>query len=351
MTRIAVVGAGSYGTCLAMLFGQAGHEVTLWCRSPELAATLTETRQNRAYLPDFTLPPPVRVTADLARAVSDKDMVVGVTPSHAIRDVLGRAAAHIAPEAIVVNASKGLEEGTLDRIDQIYADIFAAPLAERACYLSGPTFAQEVAAGLPGAIVVASRDHDAATRVQTALSTRRFRVYTSDDVTGVLVGGALKNIVAIAAGTSDGLGFGHNARAALITRGLAEIARIGVRLGANPMTFSGLSGLGDLVLTCSGDLSRNRRVGLALGTGRKLADIIADTRMVAEGVKTTRVAYQLAHRLDVSAPITEFMYQVLYEDRPARDALDELMLRQLKPERDDPCSQAERPRGLRPGGP
>lgn len=332
MAQIAVVGAGSYGTSLGILFGSTGHEVSLWCRNPELVRTMGTSRENPLYLPGFSLPPSVHVTGDLAEAVAGKQIVLGVTPSHAIRDLLGRAAPHLDPDAIVVNASKGLEEGTLDRIDQIYADILPARLAGRAAYLSGPTFAKEVAAGLPGAIVVAGTDPETTAAVQAALSCDRFRVYTSDDVIGVLVGGALKNVVAIAAGTSDGLGFGHNARAALITRGLAEITRIGIRMGANPLTFAGLSGMGDLVLTCSGDLSRNRQVGLALGRGKRLDEIIADMRMVAEGVKTTRVAHALAHDLGVSAPITDFMYRVLYEDRPARDAIAELMGRTLKSE-------------------
>jgi len=333
MARIAVIGSGSYGTCLAILSATAGHEVTQWCRRPELAETMTQTRQNDAYLPGYDIPPAVQITTDVAAAVVGAQIVLGVTPSHAIRDVLGRAAAHLEPDAIVVNASKGLEEGTLDRIDQIYADIFPAPIAARATYLSGPTFAKEVAAGLPGAIVVAGRDEEAARRVQTALATNRLRVYWSDDVVGVLIGGALKNVVAIAAGVSDGLGFGHNARAALITRGLAEIARIGAAQGANAMTFAGLSGMGDLVLTCSGDLSRNRRVGLALGKGKALADIVSEMRMVAEGVKTTRVAYELAAKLGVDAPITAFMYAVLYEDRPVGAAIADLLQRELKHER------------------
>lgn len=332
MAQIAVVGAGSYGTSLAILFGSTGHDVTLWCRNPELARTMRETGENALYLPGFSLPRSVRVTGDLAEAVSGKRIVLGVTPSHAIRDVLGQAAPHLDPDTLVVNASKGLEEGTLDRIDQIYADILPPRMAARAAYLSGPTFAKEVAAGLPGAIVVAGTDADITAAVQAELSCERFRVYTSDDVAGVLIGGALKNVVAIAAGTSDGLGFGHNARAALITRGLAEISRIGTHLGANPRTFAGLSGMGDLVLTCSGDLSRNRQVGLALGRGKKLGEVIAEMRMVAEGVKTTRVAHALAGKLGVSAPITGFMYRVLYDDRPARDAIAELMGRSLKSE-------------------
>lgn len=317
-----------------MLAGRDGHEVTLWCRNAELAARMTETRENDAYLAGYSLPENVLVTTELADAVRDRELVLGVTPSHAVRDVLGRAAPHLDPDVIVVNASKGLEVDTLDRIDQIYAEIFPATIAARAAYLSGPTFAKEVAAGLPGAVVIASRDHVAAQRVQKELANLRLRVYTSDDVIGVLIGGALKNVVAIAAGVSDGLGFGLNARAALITRGLAEITRIGVALGADPLTFSGLSGMGDLVLTCSGDLSRNRRVGLALGSGKKLSDVIAEMRMVAEGVKTTRVARELAGNLGVDAPITEFMYRVMYEDWTPIKALGGLAKRELRPERD-----------------
>jgi len=333
MLRIAVIGAGSYGTCLTKLLSDVGHDVTLWARTPEVAERIRTTRENADYLPGYKLAGTVNITSELAEAVRGRQVVLGVTPSHAIREVIGAAAEHLDPDVIMVNASKGLEEGTLDRIDQIYPDVLPAPIAARAAFLSGPTFAKEVAAGLPAAIVVAG--HDATTRelVQHEFSNLRFRVYTSDDVIGVLTGGALKNVVAIAAGLSDGLGFGLNARAALITRGLAEIARIGVAQGANPMTFQGLSGLGDLVLTCSGDLSRNRRVGLALGAGKKLDQIIAEMKMVAEGVKTTRVAHDLAKKLDVSAPITEFMHGVLYEGVPARNALVKLMGRRLKDER------------------
>ncbi len=333
MLRIAVIGAGSYGTCLTKLLSDVGHDVTLWARTPEVAEQIRTTRENVDYLPGYKLAGTVNITSDLADAVRGRQVVLGVTPSHAIREVIGAAAEHLDPEVIVVNASKGLEEGTLDRIDQIYADVLPAPIAARAAFLSGPTFAKEVAAGLPAAIVVAGHDATSRELVQLEFSNLRFRVYTSDDVIGVLTGGALKNVVAIAAGLSDGLGFGLNARAALITRGLAEIARIGVTQGANPMTFQGLSGLGDLVLTCSGDLSRNRRVGLALGAGKKLDEIIAEMKMVAEGVKTTRVAHDLARKLGVSAPITEFMYGVLYDGVPARDALVKLMGRRLKDER------------------
>jgi glycerol-3-phosphate dehydrogenase (NAD(P)+) len=331
---VAVIGAGSYGTCLAILAGQQGHRVSLWCRSPERAAEIDRARENRDYLPGYRLPESVRLSTDLGDAVSGCRFVFGVTPSHAIREVMGAAAPHLDPQAIVINASKGLEEGTLARIDQIYGDILSAEHARRATFLSGPTFAKEIAAGMPGAIVIAGKDQATVLTVQEEFSSDRFRIYSSDDVIGVQIGGALKNVVAICAGISDGLGFGHNPRAALITRGLAEITRVGAALGAHPLTFAGLSGLGDLVLTCTGDLSRNRRVGLGLGAGKSLVQITAEmSGMVAEGVKTTRVARDLARRLGVEAPLTDFAFGVLYEDRPVRQSINELMTRSLKPER------------------
>lgn len=331
---VAVIGAGSYGTCLAILTATAGHRVSLWCRGDAMAAELAASRENTLYLPGFTLPPSIAVTADLEAAVRGKAIVIGVTPSHAIRDVLGRAAAWLDPDVVVVNASKGLEDGTLQTIEQVYADIFPARIAGRATYLSGPTFAAEIAAGMPSAIVLAGRDPETTAMVQRALSTDRFRTYSTDDVVGVLVGGAIKNVVAIAAGVSDGLGFGSNARAALITRGLAEITRIGVAMGADPVTFAGLSGMGDLVLTCSSDTSRNRKVGLALGRGQTMAQILGDMRMVAEGVKTTKVAWDLARKLGVPAPITEVMYAIVHEGAPAREAMQRLMQRSLRSEKD-----------------
>ncbi len=331
---IAVIGAGSYGTCLAILLAKAGHQVTFWARSPDTAAELARTRENRPYLPGFELPAALEVTADLQRAVTGQAIVIGVTPSHAIRAVLGGAARWLDPDVVLVNASKGLEEGTLATIDEVYRQIMPARIAARATFLSGPTFAAEIAAGMPSAIVLAGRDPETTRLVQRALSTDRFRPYSSDDVVGVLVGGAIKNVIAIAAGVSDGLGFGSNARAALITRGLAEITRIGVAMGAHPATFSGLSGMGDLVLTCSSDTSRNRKVGLALGQGRAMAEILADMRMVAEGVKTTKVAYQLAQTLGVPAPLTEVMHAVIHEAAPARDAMTRLMSRSLRREQD-----------------
>lgn len=331
---IAVVGAGSYGSCLAMLFGRAGHRVSLWARNPETATAMEASREAQSYLPGHKLPSTVTVTADLEAAVKGKRFIVGVTPSHGIRDVLGRAAQWLDPDAIVINASKGLEESTLMTIDGVYAEIFPARIAERATYLSGPTFASEIAAGLPAAIVLAGRDDATTQLAQEALTSLHFRIYRTDDVTGVLMGGALKNVIAIGAGVSDGLGFGSNTRVALMTRGLAEITRFGVALGANPMTFMGLSGMGDLVLTCSGDASRNRRVGLALGQGKKMPDILAEMRQVAEGVKTAKVAKQLAAQLGVDAPIVDAMHAMIHEGVPVREAIMRLLTRPTRSERD-----------------
>jgi glycerol-3-phosphate dehydrogenase (NAD(P)+) len=334
VSDIAVVGAGSYGTCLAMLFGRAGHRVHFWCRKPEVAEAMEATRANDLYLPGQRLPDTVRVTADLEAAVRGKQFVVGVTPSHGVREVLGRAAHWMHPDAVVINASKGLEEGTLYTIDRVYAEIFPERIAKRATYLSGPTFASEIAAGTPAAIVLAGRDDGTTRAAQDALTTLHFRIYTTDDVIGVLIGGALKNVIAVGAGVSDGLGFGSNTRVALMTRGLAEITRIGVALGANPLTFMGLSGMGDLVLTCSGDASRNRRVGLALGQGKTMAQVLSEMHQVAEGVKTAKVAHELAKKLDVEAPIMDVMHAALHEGLPVRQAIDLLLARPAKGERD-----------------
>ena len=333
MSEIAVIGAGSYGTCLAMLFGRAGHHVRMWARNRDVAERMHESRAS-SYLPGYDLPAAVSVTHDLEAAVRGAQFVVGVTPSHGTRDVLGRAAAAMDPDAIVINASKGLEDGTHYTIDRVYGEIFPERITKRATFLSGPTFAAEIAAGLPAAIVLAGRDADTCVAAQEALRTLHFRIYTTDDVIGVLVGGALKNVIAIGAGVSDGLGFGSNTRVALMTRGLAEIMRIGVALGANPHTFAGLSGMGDLVLTCSGDASRNRRVGLALGQGKKMADILAEMKQVAEGVKTAKVAHELAAKLGVEAPIMDVMHAALHQGMPVREAIDRLLSRPARSERE-----------------
>lgn len=331
---IAVIGSGSYGTCLAVLFGNHGHRVCLYNRNAQSATEMDRDRENKAYLPGYRLPDSVTVSSDLQTAVRNKRFVLGVTPSHGAREVLGTAGQWMDPDAIVINASKGLEEGTLQTIDAVYRDCLPTRIAERATYLSGPTFASELAAGMPAAIVLAGRDPETTKAAQLALTGLNFRIYSTDDVLGVLIGGALKNVVAIGAGISDGLGFGSNTRVALITRGLAEITRIGVALGANAQTFAGLSGMGDLVLTCSGDSSRNRRVGLALGQGKKINDILAEMTQVAEGVKTTKVAKALATKLGVEAPITNAMHEIIYEDVPVREAITRLLTRPARSERD-----------------
>lgn len=331
---IAVIGAGSYGTCLAVLFGHHGHRVCLYNRNPETTRAIESARENTAYLPGHKLPDSVTVSSDLEAAVRGKRFILGVTPSHGIRDTLGAAAKWMEPDAIVINASKGLEEGTLHTIDAVYRDILPARIAARATYLSGPTFAGELAAGMPAAIVLAGRDAEATKEAQAALSALNFRIYATDDVPGVLLGGALKNVVAIGAGISDGFGFGSNTRIMLITRGLAEITRLGVMLGAHPQTFAGLSGMGDLVLTCSGDASRNRRVGLALGQGKKMPDILAEMKQVAEGVKTTKVAKALAQKLGCDAPIIDAMHAIIHEGVPVRDVMTRMLSRPLKMERD-----------------
>jgi glycerol-3-phosphate dehydrogenase (NAD(P)+) len=330
---IAVIGAGSYGTCLAICFARVGHRVTFYCRKPEVAAAMQASRET-SYLPGHKLPDNISVTADLEHAVRGRRFVVGVTPSHGIRDVLGTAAQWIDPDAIVINASKGLEEVSHATIDRIYAEIFPRRIAERATYLSGPTFAGEIAAGMPAAIVLAGRDPTTTADAQYALRSLHFRIYTTHDVIGVLVGGALKNVIAIGAGISDGLGFGSNTRIALITRGLSEITRMGVALGADPLTFAGLSGMGDLVLTCSGDASRNRRVGLALGAGKPMAQILAEATQVAEGVKTAKVAHELGKKLVVEVPIVDAMYSIIHEGMPVRDALTMLLSRRVGAERE-----------------
>lgn len=333
--EIAVLGAGAFGTALAKMFSEVDgrpHDVTLWCRSAEAAQHIATTRES-VHLPGVHLGPGVRVTNDLAAAVSGKPVVVGVTPSHVVREVFGRAAAHLAGDTVVVLASKGIEQGTLMTMDEVLRDVLPARTAERAAFLSGPTFAKELVRGLPAAIVVASHDPESAALVQAELGTSTLRMYTSDDVVGVELGGALKNVFAIGAGIADGLGFGHNSRAAMITRGLNEMARLGLRRGANPLTFAGLAGMGDLVLTCTGDLSRNRHVGLELGRGKSLGEILASMNEVAEGVKTTKAAHDLAERLGVDMPIVESIYNVIERGMSAREAVAELLRREVKHER------------------
>ncbi len=328
---LSVIGAGAWGTALAIHAARIGHDVTLWAYEQEVVASIEQRRTNDAFLPGFTLPPNVRATGDLADAVAASPVVLSVVPSHVVRTIWEQAAPALAPDAIVVSASKGIEEDSVKAMHTVIGEAVPGLGADRFACLSGPSFAKEVAADKPTAIVVASTE-PTATRVQRLLSGPTFRVYTTHDVVGTEMGGALKNVMAIAVGASDGLGLGANARAGLITRGLAEITRAAVAAGADPLTLAGLAGVGDLVLTCTGDLSRNRGVGKALGEGRTREEIVDGMRMVAEGIKTTRSAHQLGARLGVEMPITAHVHAMLYEGLPAREAVARLMARSLKAE-------------------
>ena len=332
MMQIGVIGAGSWGTTLADLLASKGFPVSLWAYEHDLVERMQASHENDLYLPGFTLSENLSFTHDVSTAVAGKDLVLFVPPSQVLRLLLKQALPHFAENAIIVSASKGIENDTLLPMSDIFAELLPASLQKRTAYLSGPSFAKEVAKRMPTAVSVASADADLAERVQQVFSTDVFRVYSNSDVIGVELGGALKNVIALAAGVSDGLGYGYNTRAALITRGLAEITRIGVALGAEPLTFAGLAGMGDLVLTCTGDLSRNRTVGFELGQGRSLDEILNEMHMVAEGVKTTLSAYQLSAKLGVEAPLIEQMYEILYNNKEARKAVNDLMDRELKPE-------------------
>ncbi len=330
--RIAVIGGGSWGTALADALARNGHDTLLWAYERELVAEINNSHTNSLFLPDIPLHPALACTASLADALAGRGIILLVTPVQVMRGVLAQAAPLIGAGAVIVNASKGIELETLKTVSQVCGDLLGPEALNRYVALSGPTFAREVASGFPSLIVAASLDEGCARRVQAALSGPQLRVYTNSDVIGVELGGAVKNVIAIAAGISDGLGFGHNARAALITRGLAEMNRLGRAMGAQAATFAGLAGMGDLVLTCTGDLSRNRTVGFKLGQGQRLADILAEMRMVAEGVKTAESVYRLSRKLGVEMPIVEKTFQILHEDKPARQAVTELMARELKAE-------------------
>ncbi|GLI35453.1 NAD(P)H-dependent glycerol-3-phosphate dehydrogenase [Desulforhabdus amnigena] len=329
---IGVLGAGAWGTTLAQLLAEKGYPVDLWVYEEDLCGIIRETRVNEYYLPGFVLSENLVPHNDLESVVKDHDLLVMVVPSHVYRQVAGRMLPYLKPGAMVVNATKGIENETLLTMSGIWKEILPDQDFIHELSLSGPSFAREVSQKIPTAVTVAGDTIEAAQYVQRIFSTDYFRVYTSLDKVGVELAGALKNVIAVAAGACDGLGFGLNSRAALITRGLAEISRLGVKMGAHPLTFAGLAGMGDLVLTCTGDLSRNRSVGMQLGQGKKLKEILEGTRTVAEGVKTTRSAYFLARRMEVEMPITERVYQVLYEDKDPRTAVQELMGRDLKHE-------------------
>jgi glycerol-3-phosphate dehydrogenase (NAD(P)+) len=332
LKKIGVIGAGSWGTTLADLLAKKGHKVTLWAYESELVRGMESNRENSLYLPGLLLSKNLSYTGSLREAVSGKELLLFVVPSQRLRKVLLQSIAHIEPEATIVSASKGIEVETLKLVSQIFEELLPTGYFRRFAVLSGPSFAREVAMEMPTAVVAAAAENQIAMEVQAAFNSPYFRVYTNSDVAGVELGGAIKNIIAISAGISDGLGFGCNTRAALITRGLAEIARLGLALGARGETFAGLAGIGDLVLTCTGDLSRNRSVGIQLGQGRTLSDILGEMKMVAEGVLTTESTCMLAKKLGIEMPITFKVHEILFCDRSAREAVMELMTRDLKAE-------------------
>ena len=317
---------------MAVLLADKGHDVTLWVYEADLAGRMRDTRINDLYLPGFKLPENLKVDSHLGETVRDKDIIVTVTPSHVTRNVLTGLLPEVKEDAIFVSASKGIENDSLMTMSDVMEDVLPKRFHHRLAFLSGPSFAKEVCMKMPTAVSIASRSPETAQRVQATFNCDYFRVYTNPDVMGVELGGALKNVIAIAAGCSDGLGYGHNTRAALITRGLSEIARLGMAMGANPLTFSGLSGMGDLVLTCTGELSRNRTVGFRLGQGAKLNEILSEMKMVAEGVKTTKSAYDLSRKYSVTMPITEQVYKLLYEEKEPGQVVRDLMGRDLKSE-------------------
>jgi glycerol-3-phosphate dehydrogenase (NAD(P)+) len=327
-----VIGAGSWGTALAAVAARNNNDVSLWARDEEVARSINASRSNAFYLQDFTLPENIRATSSIEEALDGADFAIVVVPSHAMREIVSRMRDQLRPEVILVGATKGVENGTLMRMSQVIADVLKARFEPRFVALSGPSFAREAMQGDPTAIVAASSEKAAGETIQRRLSSGSFRVYTNTDVVGVELGGAVKNVVAIASGVVRGLGLGHNSVAAIITRGLAEIVRLGVREGARASTMAGLAGLGDLVLTCTGDLSRNRRVGIEIGRGRRLEDILSDMREVAEGVMTARAIYEMSRNAGVEMPITESVYALLYEGKSAREAVTELMARPLKEE-------------------
>jgi glycerol-3-phosphate dehydrogenase (NAD(P)+) len=330
--RATVIGSGSFGTALANVLAQSHEEVRLWGRDEGLIAAVNERHENPTYLPGIPLAKNIRATASLEEALRESGMVVSATPSQATRDVMKRALPFLPHRVPLVTVSKGIENDTLMTMTELLEDCLPDDFHPYIAVLSGPSFARELAMRMPTVVTIAAHWERIAQRCQKALTTETFRSYTSKDVVGVQMGGALKNVIAIAAGIADGLGFGHNARAAIITRGLAEISRVAVRLGANPLTLSGLSGMGDLVLTCTGELSRNRRVGLELGKGRSLEDILRDMKQVAEGVKTAVSARDLSRKTGVELPICEQVYCITHEGKSARQAVVELMTRQPKAE-------------------
>lgn len=335
-TRIAVLGAGSWGTALAIHLAStetAAHDVTLWARRPEAAEAMQRRRENTTYLPDVPIPEAIEITSDLEAAAAGKELWVMAAPSQALRPLAERARPYAHPDLVVVSVAKGIENDTLMTTTQVLRDVLAPAVPpERVGVLYGPSHAEEIAQERPVAVVAAAPSPRVAEIIQAVFMTRRFRVYLSDDVLGVEIGGSVKNVMAIAAGMGDGIGYGDNAKAAIISRGMAEIQRLGLAMGAKASTFAGLTGIGDLVATCTSPHSRNRRLGEEIGRGRTLADVEADTQMVAEGVRTTASVRDLARQHGIEMPISEAVHAILFEGKQPRDAVDELMTRPARRE-------------------
>jgi glycerol-3-phosphate dehydrogenase (NAD(P)+) len=332
LSKIGVIGAGSWGTTLANLLAEKGYRVDLWVREKEVFEAIKKDRVNHVFLSGMQLVPGLNPVSSYEEAMNDKELLLLVVPSHVFRDVLTSMKPFLKPGMSLVAATKGIENETLMIMSQVAESVLSGDYMERFGCLAGPSFAKEVYKKYPTAVTIACRDLVHAEKLQELFYTEYFRVYISEDLTGVQVAGALKNVIAIGAGAADGLQVGHNARAALITRGLAEITRLGVAMGANPLTFAGLAGMGDLVLTCTGDLSRNRTVGLKMGKGMSLKEITGSMNMVAEGVKTARSAFELGKKMEVELPISNQVYQILYNGKDPQKAVKDLMTRELKVE-------------------
>jgi glycerol-3-phosphate dehydrogenase (NAD(P)+) len=333
--RIGVVGAGSWGTAIADLLACKGFQTHLWVFEKEVKDHIEQFHENKLYLPDHQLSPKLSVSNDLTDVVSDKSLIVVVVPSHVMRNVTRQMAGHLSAGTIIMSASKGIEQKTHLTMSGVIKENLPEVEEARLAVISGPSFAKEVAQKMPTSVTIACHSSETAGRLQHVFATPYFRVYTSDDVVGVELGGSVKNVIAIASGILDGLGMGLNTRAALITRGMTEVRRLGLHLGANPRTFTGLAGFGDLVLTCTGNLSRNYTVGIKLGQGKKLQQILNEMHMVAEGVKTAKSVYNFSRELGVQMPICHDIYRILYEDLAPKEAVYRLMTRTLKQELDE----------------
>lgn len=332
MAKICVLGGGSWGTALAILLGNKNNNVSIWVRDKAQFQDINKERENRKYLPNIPIPDEVDVTNDISESLHRAELVILAVPSHGVRDTLNKSKGLFSKDQIIVNVAKGIENDTLLRVSEIVGEILPN---NPYVVLSGPSHAEEVARNLPTTVVSASKDKKVAKYVQDIFMTPYFRVYTNPDVVGVELGGALKNVIALGAGISDGLGYGDNTKAAIMTRGIIEISRLGEKLGANPRTFSGLSGIGDLIVTCTSMHSRNRRAGILIGQGESLDEVIEKIGMIVEGVKTTKSAYELAKKHNVIMPITSEIYNVLYNKGDVKESVYNLMLRDKKTETED----------------